>query len=610
MEKAKIKYIDPVCGMVLENHTRYFATYKEQRFDFCSAECEKQFEHAPELFIWRKRSSSGALIYDDLAPPQRGRIRQRMVGRVFMALIFVLALVFSSSDQFALIPARVAPAGRNTAILFQLISLVLIFWLGRNIFLKSANQLRQKKLGTNSQIALALIISWLVAAGSLFYPDQTNSYQLNFLMSSFIAGLLLVNSFYPLDENQYEKRPLPERLSVALSLLVITVALGAIVFWIVQDLGASRLYLLYSALSLLAAVRPDMINLAQDAALRAGKLRLAKAGIRVKDPSLLQTICNLDTIVFNHAGVITLGQPYLSDIILLNGFNADGIIRFAAGAARAVQHAFQNALVAEARARRLNVTIPESVSVQPENGILACNEGSTILIGNEKFMLCNHVNVSELIYHGNNLAREGKIIIYVAINKRPAAVFGFSDNLTPHIEQTVEGLKRMGLRVVLSSAENEHTAAYYAKKCGIDLLWAETSGERELDNIKELKRKSHQIGLIACPGHAKNILRAAQVGFAVNEQGESGADVELADGIHQLYWTCCLARVCKSLTSQIMMTGVGYNLIIIPVTLIFIVPQLAAWSLVVAVLLPLLAQGITKINENRILHFNFDRLQT
>ena len=179
------------------------------------------------------------------------------------------------------------------------------------------------------------------------------------------------------------------------------------------------------------------------------------------------------------------------------------------------------------------------------------------------------VDPGELETHATRLEGEGKTVIYLAIDNRPAGLIAVADTLKPDAGQAVEEMAGLGLDVALVSGDNERTARAIAEEVGITQVMAEVLPEEKAARIKELQTGRQIVGMVGDGINDAPALAQADIGIAIG----SGADIakESADitlmsaGLSAIPRAIRLSRRTMSVIRQNLFWAFAYNTLLIPV---------------------------------------------
>jgi Cu+-exporting ATPase len=313
---------------------------------------------------------------------------------------------------------------------------------------------------------------------------------------------------------------LADRVSGFFVPVIIGIAASTLaVWWIV---GGEFVPGMIRMVAVLVIACPCALGLATPTAIMVGTGKGAGMGILFKNSEALETAHRLNTIMFDKTGTITRGEPALSDWIPLDS-DGDQALVLAASAETASEHPIAKAVVSGARERGLTLLDVEKFQAASGFGVEATVSGNKVRVGKPGWFENDGAlpgRVSELVLE---TAAQGKTVMLVEVEGRVVGVMTVSDEEKQGAKEAVSELKRMGIRPVMVTGDNEQAARAIAGKVGIDSVEAGV-----LPNEKEeIVRKAHEQGeVVAMVGDGINdapALARADIGVAIG----SGTDVAM-----------------------------------------------------------------------------------
>ncbi|MCS7132094.1 MAG: HAD-IC family P-type ATPase, partial [Hadesarchaea archaeon] len=199
----------------------------------------------------------------------------------------------------------------------------------------------------------------------------------------------------------------------------------------------------------------------------------AEHGILIKSGAALERAQAMTTIVFDKTRTLTIGEPRVTDVVALGGRGRKEILWYAAIAERGSEHPLAGAVVAEAMREVKDIPYADRFEAIPGEGVRARYKDKEILLGNEKLMAANGVDVSSLRRQIEKLEGEGKTTVILAVDGRAIGIIAVSDVLRENSKRAVDELRKAGVEVMMLTGDNKRTAEAIAKKVGIDLVLAE-----------------------------------------------------------------------------------------------------------------------------------------
>ena len=311
---------------------------------------------------------------------------------------------------------------------------------------------------------------------------------------------------------------------------VIIIAVGTFFIWYLSGQPFTMAMLAFVGVLIIAC--PCALGLATPTAIIVGTGKGAENGILIKGGESLETAHKIDTIVFDKTGTLTAGKPSVTDIITNGKIEADELLKLAASAEAGSEHPYGLAIVAKAQEKEIKPYDIEEFKVFPGHGIKAKIKGMTILMGNEKKMSEEGINLSgfkekpaplDFKKVADELSSHGKTPMYVAIDSEMAGIIAVADTLKKDSIEAVRELYDMGLEVIMITGDNIRTAEAIAKETGIKRVLAEVLPQDKAEEVKRLQKEGKVVAMVGDGINDAPSLAQADVGIAIG----AGTDIAI-----------------------------------------------------------------------------------
>jgi Cu+-exporting ATPase len=306
--------------------------------------------------------------------------------------------------------------------------------------------------------------------------------------------------------------------------VVICIAVASFVVWYVAAPVDTRFTsALLAFVSVLIIACPCALGLATPTAIMVGTGKGAENGVLIKGGEALEMAHKLTTVALDKTGTITKGQPALTNVEAVDGFDENELLRLAASAERGSEHPLGEAIVRGAEQRGLTLAHASSFNALSGHGIEAEVEGRRLLLGNAKLMTERNVPLDGVQARAEALAAEGRTPMYAAVDGKLAGVLAVADQVKPESKAAVEAMHRLGLEVVMMTGDNRRTAEAVAKEVGIDRVLAEVLPEGKAEQVRRLQEEKKVVGMVGDGINDAPALAQADVGIAIG----TGTDVAI-----------------------------------------------------------------------------------
>lgn len=315
---------------------------------------------------------------------------------------------------------------------------------------------------------------------------------------------------------------LVDKVSAVFVPVVLLIAAATIVAWGLYS-GDWEKALIYGVAVLVIAC-PCALGLATPTSIMVGTGQAAQAGILIKDAEALEVTHSLTTIAFDKTGTLTEGRPQISKVIG-NNRSSDDVIRLVASVQAGSEHPLAKAVMEESRKRGLNFEEASEMKALSGRGLEARVSGRLIFIGTKLLMQERGVSIQKFEDEASKLSENGNTVSFVAEDGEIEAIglLSFSDQVKPTAKETIRELKRLGIKTVMITGDNQGAANKVARELGIDEVRAEVLPQDKSSIIMDLKAKGEIVAMVGDGINDAPALAAAHVGIAMS----TGTDVAM-----------------------------------------------------------------------------------
>lgn len=250
--------------------------------------------------------------------------------------------------------------------------------------------------------------------------------------------------------------------------------------------------------------------------------------ITVKGGKFLEKISEADTIIFDKTGTLTKAHPTVADVVPFIQESPDELLRIAACLEEHFPHSMARAVVHEAKKRGLSHEETHSkVEYIVAHGISSMVEGHKVVIGSYHFVFEDEGSQvpEDMRERFENLPEEYSHL-YLAIERRLAAVICIEDPLREEAAEVVESLRRAGFhKLVMMTGDSERTAASIAARAGVDEYYSEVLPEDKAEFVKREKAAGRKVVMVGDGINDSPALSAADVGIAISDGAEIAREI-------------------------------------------------------------------------------------
>jgi potassium-transporting ATPase ATP-binding subunit len=281
--------------------------------------------------------------------------------------------------------------------------------------------------------------------------------------------------------------------------------------------------------ALLVCLIPTTIGALLAAIGIAGMDRALQANIIAKSGKAVETAGDVDTVLLDKTGTITIGNRHATGFESLGSYSQLALAHLAALASTSDETPEGKSIVRAAQALGVGakeLTAPTGAqfiafSAQTRMSGVDLPNGNTIRKGAPDAVIAfaqskGGVIPASLQHTVDSIASKGATPLIVAENAKIAGVVILEDVLKPGMRERFERLRRMGLRTVMITGDNPLTAATIAKQAGLDDFVAQATPESKLAYIRKEQAEGKLVAMMGDGTNDAPALAQADVGLAMN----------------------------------------------------------------------------------------------
>jgi P-type Cu+ transporter len=368
---------------------------------------------------------------------------------------------------------------------------------------------------------------------------------------------------------------------------------------------------LVAAVTVLVVACPCALGLATPTAIIVGTGKGAEQGILIKGGESLEHIQAVKSVLFDKTGTITRGKPELTDVVVLADKDEHELLRLTALAEYGSEHPLASAIVEGAKARDLQIdAIPQQFEALPGRGLRASVEGREILVGNRRLFQEQGLSVADLSADLERLETEGKTVMLVGIDKKPAGLLAVADLVKVGSAEAIQQLHEQGLQVWMITGDNQRTAQAIATQVGIpaEHVLAEVLPEEKALQVKRLQERGLVVAFAGDGINDAPALVQADAGIAMGTGTDiamEAADLTLVKGnLRSVATALSLSRATMRIIKQNLFWAFAYNVILIPLAILSpAIPFLKEQAPIFAAAAMALSSVTVVSNSLRLRHF-------
>lgn len=283
----------------------------------------------------------------------------------------------------------------------------------------------------------------------------------------------------------------------------------------------------------------------------------ARKGILIKGGNYIENLADIDTIVLDKTGTITMGVPQVQQIQTATGVDEKEMILLAASAEMHSVHPLAVAIQKYVKNHKWTTPPHDTSETIVARGMRAVvpdfetYKGGTILVGSRRFM--NEEGVTGLPEAMGKTV--GKSLLYVARDGEFIGFMAIQDPVRPAMKKTLNQMRRLGIdEVVMLTGDSKEVAAEVARDMDIDSYHAEILPEDKANYVMKLQKRGNVMmvgdGINDAPALAFADIGVSLGGNKTDIAAESAAITIRSEDPSKLYDALVIGRKTMKIINQ------------------------------------------------------------
>ena len=358
-----------------------------------------------------------------------------------------------------------------------------------------------------------------------------------------------------LQEAEESKAPITRLLErYAAAYLPLVLAIAAIVLFTTGQVER--------AIAVLVVACPCALVLSGPVAMVAALAVASRWGILIKGSSFLERVSEVDTVVLDKTGTVTLGTLSVLSVNPAEGVNAAELLEVAGCCGHGSLHPVSRAAVEAARDAGIKPSPPSALREEAGQGVEAETEAGLLRLGRASWLTSLGLRVDAA-------QSPSGIAVYAARGETVLGWLELADTPRPEAAEALSHLRALGAkRLVLLTGDRESVAAQVAERLGFDDYEAEVLPERKAELVAEEQAAGRRVMMVGDGVNDALALHSADVGVAVgaviNEVALGGADIALmGNNLGRLAQMVDLANRTRYTINLNVLVGGGFSILML-----------------------------------------------
>jgi Cu+-exporting ATPase len=349
--------------------------------------------------------------------------------------------------------------------------------------------------------------------------------------------------------------------------IVVVIAIATALAWWFFGPEPRFAYAFLNAIAVLIIACPCAVGLATPISMTVAMGQGARAGILFRNAEAIERMRDIDTLVVDKTGTLTLGHPVLTDFVV-EGLRENEALALVAGVEQLSEHPIGLAIVEEAKKRGLTTRPAGAFDAVNGLGVQAEIDGRRVLVGSRGFLSQNGVDTKHWEARAESWRGEAKTVVFFAVDGKAAGLAAVADPIKDNTPEAIAALKQSGIRIVMLTGDSRRTAEAVARQLGIDETLAEVLPADKAGHVKRLQAEGRKVAMAGDGINDAPALAQADVGIAMGtgtDVAMESSGVTLVKGdLRGIARAATLSRATMRNIKQNLAFAFGYNAIGIP----------------------------------------------
>jgi Cu+-exporting ATPase len=385
------------------------------------------------------------------------------------------------------------------------------------------------------------------------------------------SDTLLARIVHMVGEAQRTRAPiqrLADLIAAYFVQIVVAIAVLTALVWAFVGPEPRLAYALVNAVAVLIIACPCAVGLATPISMTVAMGQGALSGILFRNAEAIERMRQIDTLVVDKTGTLTLGRPALTDFVSEGLPEADGLALVAA-AEQPSEHPIATAIVEGAKARGIALHAAQDFDAVNGLGVRAKIGGRDVLVGSRAFLAQSGIDMPRWEALSDAWRAEAKTVVFFAVDGKAHGMAAVADPIKETTPEAIARLKDEGVRIVMLTGDGKRTAEAVARQLGIDEAIGEVLPEDKAKHVKRLQAEGRKVAMAGDGINDAPALAQADVGIAMGTGTDiamESAAVTLVKGdLRGIARAIRLSHATMRNIRQNLFFAFGYNALGIPV---------------------------------------------
>ena len=320
-------------------------------------------------------------------------------------------------------------------------------------------------------------------------------------------------------ESKSKTQDLANKAALWLTIIAISVGVITLLSWLY--LGKEFVFALERMVTVMVITCPHALGLAVPLVVAVSTSLSVKNGILIRNRIALEKARNIDVVVFDKTGTLTKGKFGVTNIIALEEYKEDDILRYVASLELNSEHLIAKSIMNKAKEENIKIESIQKFQSIPGKGVQG-------IIGRELIKAVGKNYLKEKLIKIENkeiskLTEQGKTIVYVLLENKLIGAIALSDTIREESKEVIKKLKSMGIKSIMLTGDNKQVAKWVAGELELDDFFAGVLPHEKSEVIKNIQSQGLNVAMVGDGVNDAPALVQADIGIAIG----AGTDVAI-----------------------------------------------------------------------------------
>lgn len=360
-----------------------------------------------------------------------------------------------------------------------------------------------------------------------------------------------------------QTQDLANKAAFWLTIIGLSAGVSTILFWVFfSEKGLA--FAIERMVTVMVITCPHALGLAVPLVVSVSTALAARNGFLIRNRIAFENARKIKAVIFDKTGTLTRGEFGITDILTLNNkFSKDEILKLAGSIEESSEHPI---------AKAINNSVKEKYQVVnfraiPGKGAEGMIDNKIVKVVSPGYLKENDISIE--LFEIEKMQSQGKTVIFVLIENELIGAIALADMIREESKKAIMMLRKMGIKSVMLTGDNEKVARVVSEELGIDEYMAEVLPQDKVKKVKEIQARGMIVAMTGDGVNDAPALAQANIGIAIG----AGTDVaiETADIIlvksnpMDVVAVIKLAQVTYKKMIQNLVWATGYNVFAIPI---------------------------------------------